>query len=160
MLSKIDFIAICLLILISFTSLPAFSAEIYDTTVLDIHNPGGETVAKVEAKVADKIILRYLGLSNTEKLATGEGMWFVYPEADTRTFVMRKMNYPLDIIFVGEDKKITKIYQAPVEDTKPLTPYSGWARWVLEVPYGWSADKKVEEGFLIEPRKLKRGSEK
>lgn len=132
-------------------SYPSHAAEGYDTTVLAVTSDKGETITWVTAKIADRPLLRYLGLSGTDRLDTGTGMWFVYARPDTRAFVMRDMNYPIDIIFVDQHRTITEIHSAPVEDTKPHTHYRGWARWVLEVPYHWARRNRVQPGDRIQP---------
>jgi len=91
---------------------PGYASQNYDTTVLTVTSEQGETVTSVTAKIADRPLLRYLGLSGTDRLDTGTGMWFVYSAPDTRAFVMREMNYPIDIVFVDETRRITRIHSA------------------------------------------------
>lgn len=111
----------------------------------------GTTLGVVSARVADDPQERYTGLSETESLGPNEGMLFVYPDEDTRTFVMRSMSFPIDIVFVDANGTITEIYHAPVEaDNEDLTPYTGHGKWVLEVPYNWTVDNGVEVGDQIE----------
>jgi len=128
---------------------PGYASQNYDTTVLTVTSEQGETVTSVTAKIADRPLLRYLGLSGTDRLDTGTGMWFVYSAPDTRAFVMREMNYPIDIVFVDETRRITRIHSAPLADTTPLTRYRGWGQWVLEVPYGWASRRDVRPGYKI-----------
>jgi len=121
----------------------------YDTTILGVYAKSGETLAQVSVKIAARPWQRYRGLSNTNELDTGTGMWFVYPRAGIRTFVMRDMNYPIDMVFVDEDHRISAIYHAPVPNNSTLNEYSGRAKWVLEVPYGWSNRRGVRIGDII-----------
>lgn len=97
----------------------------------------------LEMAVADTPEERHQGLSGTEELPA-DGMVFVYPDAGERAYVMREMNYPLDIVFVANGE-VTAIHHAPVEDP-PLTRYSGRARYVLELPYGWTTEHGVTVG--------------
>jgi uncharacterized membrane protein (UPF0127 family) len=119
-----------------------------DTVELAVVDHRGETLTTVRAFVSSTPIERYLGLSGTDRLDTGTGMWFEYPDADTRSFVMRDMRYPLDIVFVGDDGRINRIKSAPVE-SPPLTKYMGWARWVLEVNAGWARRHGVTAGDSV-----------
>lgn len=140
--------ATCILTFL-FVGTAGYASTDYDTTVLTVTNKEGETVTTVTAKIADQPLLRYRGLSGTDRLDTGTGMWFVYSAADTRVFVMRDMNYPIDIVFVDGRRRIHQIHSAPVEDQTPLTRYAGWARWVLEVPYGWARRNRIRPGFTV-----------
>ncbi|WP_232687137.1 DUF192 domain-containing protein [Halobacterium zhouii] len=101
----------------------------------------------VDVMVADDSRERYTGLSDTESLGPNEGMLFVYPEAGNHTYVMRSMSFPIDIVYIGADGNITSIHHAPVEaDNQNLTGYSGYGKWVLEVPYNWTVEHGVEVG--------------
>lgn len=120
-----------------------------DTAVVAVVNEEGDTLDQLMVSISSTPLERYLGLSETERLDTGTGMWFVYPAPDTRAFVMRGMKYPLDIVFVDEARKITTIHSAPVEDTKPLTRYRGWGQWILEVPMGWAKQHGVKPGDRV-----------
>lgn len=93
---------------------------------------------------------RYIGLSGRRSLAANRGMLFVYPEYDTRVFVMRNMAFPLDILYFDGEGRLRTIHSATVPDTKPLTRYRGSARWVLEVNYGWTARNNVKVGDQLQ----------
>lgn len=106
----------------------------------------GTELGRVEAMVADDPSERYTGLSDTEQLGRDEGMVFVYGDTADRTFVMRDMDFPLDIVFVAGDGTITEIAHAPVENDSDLTRYTGRAKWVVEVNRGWTTDHGVGVG--------------
>ena len=117
----------------------------HDHATVTIRAANGSTLGVVSARVADTPGERYRGLSGTASLANGSGMWFVFDDEANRTFVMRDMNYPLDMVFVGADGRIAVIHHAPTEDP-PYHEYRGRARWVLEVPSGWTTSHGVEVG--------------
>lgn len=110
------------------------------------------TLATVDVRLAESYEEKYTGLSDTETLRNGTGMLFVYDQEQRRTFVMREMDYPLDIVFVGADGRINRIAQAPApgpnEDGNDIER-SGSAKWILEVPRGWMAAQNVSEGDRI-----------
>jgi uncharacterized membrane protein (UPF0127 family) len=108
----------------------------------------GDELGTVEVAVADTFQERYTGLSDTESLGPNEGMLFVHDSEGERTYVMRDMAFPIDIVFVGADRRITAIHHAEVED-RPLTQYSGRAKWVVEVPYNWTVEHGVSVGDRI-----------
>lgn len=122
-----------------------------DRATVTIVDENGTVLATVEARIADTPTERYRGLSDTEKLPAGEGMLFVFPQGDERAFVMREMDYPLDIIFVGADRRVNAIRNArvPPSNATDLARYKGEAKWVLEVPRGWATRHGVEPGDRV-----------
>jgi len=137
--------------------LPPYGGPFDDGTV-HVSTADGRLLGTVSVAVADTPMERYFGLSNTDPLGPSAGMLFVFPDEGHRTFVMRDMDYPLDIIFVGANGTITHIAHAPVESNGDLTPYSARAKWVLEVPYGWTTDHGVSVGDSV-TMDLQTGSE-
>ncbi len=113
----------------------------------------GETKATVAVEVADTREERYTGLSEHESLEDGEGMLFVHRTESERTYVMRDMDFDIDIVFIGSDGEITTVHHArapePGEDGEDLR-YSGRAKWVLEVPRGYVNETGIEVGDEIE----------
>jgi len=114
---------------------------------------GSDTLAVVDARVADSPQERYQGLSGTEPLANDTGMLFVFPDESNVSFVMRGMTYPLDMVFIDAERNITAIHTAPVppEGTSEaeLERYPGRAKWVLEVPAGWAERHGVSPGDSV-----------
>ena len=112
-----------------------------------------ETLAVVEAEVADTNQERYTGLSDHESLENGSGMLFVHDDEGERTYVMREMDFGIDIVFVAENRTITTIHEAPEpgpDEDGEQQRYSGVAKWVLEVPKGYTDAKGIEEGDSVE----------
>ncbi|OYR39562.1 MULTISPECIES: DUF192 domain-containing protein [unclassified Halorubrum] len=128
---------------------PALLITGYETTTVEaVDGETGESLATVEARVADGFVKRYVGLSATEELAEDEGMLFVHDDAAERAYVMREMAFGLDIVFVAPNGTVTTIHGAEPESA-PLTRYRGTGRYVLEVPRGWSERHGVEPGDQI-----------
>lgn len=123
----------------------------YNRTTVTAEDANGTTLATVDVRIADTVEKRYVGLSNTSSLPTGEGMLFVQPAEESHTFVMREMDFPLDIIFVRADGTISRIHHAPVPEEIPdgNGAFEGIGKYVLEVPRGWANATGVEEGDRI-----------
>lgn len=123
-----------------------------DATVTIRDEETNRTLATVDARLAESYEEQYTGLSNTSTLHNGTGMLFVYEREEPRTFVMREMDYPIDIVFIGADRRINAITQAPApgpnQDGNDIQR-SGSAKWVLEVPRGWMDAQNVTEGDRI-----------
>ncbi|WP_255169155.1 DUF192 domain-containing protein [Natrononativus amylolyticus] len=134
-------------VLVQIGLLPSpFTEDRATVTVVDGDN---STLATVDADVADTWRERYTGLSDHDSLENGSGMLFVHSSGDERTYVMREMDFDIDIIFVGSDGEITTIHHArapePGEDGEDLR-YSGRAQWVLEVPRGYANETGIDVG--------------
>ncbi len=125
----------------------------YGTTEVRVLSPGGEELGSVTAAIADTPDLRALGLSDTEYLPEDRGMLFVFESVADRTFVMREMDFGIDIVYADAVGTITAIHPA-----RPPTPgedgneqrYPGRGQCVLEVGHGWTSDRGVKEGDRLE----------
>jgi len=100
--------------------------------------------------VADTIKETALGLSGRENLLEDTGMLFIFKSPQNYPFWMKDMNFPIDIMWIGEDFEIVYIK----EDAKPesfpeiFTPDIE-ALYVLEVNAGVVADKNIKIGDKV-----------
>lgn len=108
----------------------------------------------IEVELATTSSERYQGLSDRDNLEE-EGMAFLYNEEDERTFVMRDMDFGIDIIFVDENCEITDIYNAekPTENETGVDEYTnrytGFGIYVIEVPFEYTKDNNISESDEI-----------
>jgi uncharacterized membrane protein (UPF0127 family) len=106
----------------------------------------------VDVEVAATRIERYRGLSGHETLPEGEGMLFVHGHEREYTYVMREMDFGIDIVFVDADGRVTAVHNAsapdPGEDGTDQR-YTGLGRFVLEVPRGYAAEHGIEAGDSV-----------
>lgn len=138
--------AVAFLLAAAIAANPTLLIAGYDTaTVEAVDGDTGESLATVEARVADGPVKRYVGLSATDDLAADEGMLFVHDEAGEYAYVMRDMSLAIDILFVAPDGTVTEIHEAEPE-SRPYTRYRGTGEYVLEVPRGWSERNDAEPG--------------
>ncbi len=109
--------------------------------------------AVVDVAVADSGVERYTGLSDHDSLEPGNGMLFVHDEEREQTYVMRGMDFDIDIVFIDADREITTIHHArapgPDEDGEELR-YTGRGKWVLEVPRGYANATGIEVGDEVD----------
>lgn len=94
----------------------------------------------VQAEVADTESKRRLGLMFREGLAENQGMLFVFEEEGRHSFWMKNMKFPLDIIWIGEDKRIVEIRSSvrPCREVcESLIPKAA-AKYALEVNAGFT----------------------
>lgn len=115
-----------------------------ETTVTFLAEDGSER-GTLDTRVAASFRERYVGLSNTESLGNDEGMLFVHGGEDNHTIVMRDMAFPIDVIFVDENRTITSIHHAET-DASPMT---GRSKWTVEAPYNWTVRNDVSTGDSV-----------
>ena len=122
----------------------------YETTTVTVEGPEGESRGSVTAAIADDRDKRVLGLSDAESPPDDGGMLFVYDSPRERlTYVMRRMSFGIDIVFVDADRTITRIHNAPEpgpNEDGSEQEYDGSGQYVLEVPYEWTDRHGVEVG--------------
>ncbi len=109
----------------------------------------GRNAIKVE--IADDFMEQIRGLSYRPSLAPDAGMLFIFKDKQIRRFWMKDMNFPLDIIWIN-DNKIVKIDEnLPPEGSEPQNKYSSEVpvNYVLEVNGGYCAEHKVKPGQEI-----------
>lgn len=122
-------------------------------TVTVVDGETGAELGQIEAAVADTFTKRYVGLSETDSLPEDRGMLFVHDDVGNYTYVMRDMDFGIDILFVDADGTITEIHEAPApgpDEDGADQQYTGRGKYVLEVNYGWSDERDVEPGDRVE----------
>ena len=153
--STAAFLGVIAVILLAFLLVQSgffVSAGEYDRATVTVHEgDGGEQLANVDVRIADTQDKRYLGLSNTSSLARDEGMLFVHDEEGSHGYVMRRMDFPLDIIFVDANGTITTIHHAPTRENgaRSMEPFQGHGKYVLEVNRGWANRTGVTVGDTV-----------
>ncbi|MFC6772143.1 DUF192 domain-containing protein, partial [Halorubrum pallidum] len=110
----------------------------------------GDARGTVTAAIAVTSDKRRLGLSDADSLPENAGMLFVYDAPrESLTYVMREMDFGIDIVYVDGDREVIRIHNAPEpgpnEDGNDQR-YPGSGQYVLEVPYEWTERNGVETG--------------
>ena len=110
----------------------------------------------LKVEIADDKAEQEIGLMNRESLDEDRGMLFVYQTPKVPTFWMKDMLIPLDMIFIGTDKKINYIEKnVPIcneTDSTKCPTYSSSApvQYILEVAAGYAEKNKLQVGDLVE----------
>jgi len=105
-------------------------------------------------QIADTELSREQGLSGVETLASNGGMLFVFDESSIAGsgIWMKDMKIPLDIVWLGDDKKVVHIVTNASPDlgtSKTFTPTQP-AKYVLELPAGTVKNASVKIGTEAE----------
>ena len=92
----------------------------------------------IAIEVADTPESRYQGLSDRASLCSRCGMLFLFPASAQQTFVMRRMHFPLDIVWMNKNIIVRIDSKLPPENTEPYTlyPSPGEVDSVLELNAG------------------------
>jgi uncharacterized protein len=102
----------------------------------------------ISAEVADNMRTRSDGLMMRNKMATNQGMLFVFERPESHCFWMRNTLLPLSIAFIDDSGVIVNI-----ADMKPQSDDSHCSkkpvRYALEMNQGWFASKGIKVDSVI-----------
>ena len=124
----------------------------YDTSVLPKAGLYRITLKGVplEVSLAQTAEERQQGLSGTKSLPQGQGMLFVFPEANTYSFWMKDMQYSIDIYWLRDDGRIVYMAEKISPETYPATYQSPEpVKYVLELPAGFAEAHGVRVGDVV-----------
>jgi uncharacterized protein len=122
--------------------------------------PTSETITvtikdvQIRARTAETVEEQQQGLAGVTQLGEDEGMLFVFPDSHVRTFWMRGMYIPIDILWIQNARVvgITPNVQAPynsIEAQLPRLPSTGPVDRVLEVNAGFSEKHGITVGDAV-----------
>lgn len=113
-----------------------------------LHTPGPEVPIRVEVVSTDED--RQRGLMFRQKLDVDAGMLFVWDKPQHLTFWMKNTYIPLDMVFIGADRRIVGV----VENAEPMTETSrsvpGDSQYVLEINGGQAARLGLRPGQAVD----------
>jgi hypothetical protein len=91
------------------------------------------------------------GLSGRVGLKEDEGMLFIFDKPAPYAFWMKDMNFPIDMIWFGEDMHVVYIKRNATPESFPetFTPNQN-AKYVLEVVSGFSDKNNIKDGDTFE----------
>lgn len=130
--------------LIAFLYISASAYSVYGSRIEKIKI--GENIFQTERVSSPERLQK--GLSNRKTLCQNCAMLFEFPKAGRRSFWMKDMNFPLDIIWI-ENKKIVHIEKnVPENFSKSICPETP-ADQVLEINAGLVDKLNIEAGEQI-----------
>ena len=120
---------------------------ISDSSNIKYVNIGGQ---KIQVELAVTVAERTQGLSGRQSLDEGTGLLFIFDKSGQYPFWMKDMNFPIDIIWLGEDFRIVSIEKNVSPKSYPKT-FGGdkEARYVLEVVAGFSEMNNLKVGESV-----------
>ncbi len=101
----------------------------------------------VTVELARSMEEKVRGLSGRPPLHPGHGMLFVYDRPQPIGIWMKDMRFPLDIVWI-RDARVVHIEPnaPPLTAGAPEKVYTATGDLVLEVPAGFTAEKKIRVG--------------
>jgi Na+/H+ antiporter NhaD/arsenite permease-like protein/uncharacterized membrane protein (UPF0127 family) len=79
---------------------------------------------------------RTKGLQGFRQLDRDEAALFVFDKPLSTTFWMGSVAFPIDIIFVGPDRKVVRVYPSSRPGSPDFYPSGGPVKWVIETAAG------------------------
>ena len=112
-------------------------------------------IQTLDIEIADDDYSTETGLMYRTKLETNQGMLFIFPDLQMRSFYMKNTKIPLDIIYIDEDKTIVSFQKnaKPMDETS--LPSEAPAKYVLELNGGLSDEWQLEVGDKVSYEILK-----
>ena len=109
----------------------------------------GNLKAKIDLEIADNEYERQLGLMNRNEMKDNEGMLFIFPDVDSRSFWMLNTILSLDMIFIDADKRIVTIHKNTIPFSQQSYPSSKPSIYVVEVLSGFTDKHNIQVGDKI-----------
>ncbi len=102
--------------------------------------------ASFAVEIADDAAERAQGLMNRSSMPMGQGVLFVYERPQPVSFWMRNTLIPLDMIFVDQSGRVTRVHEEAVPLDETPIPGGDDVLVVLEINGGLAERIGIEEG--------------
>lgn len=94
------------------------------------------------------------GLGKRANMDGFDAMLFIYPKSDRYGFVMRDMQFPIDIVWIHRGIVVDIAPAVPIEPGKEEGEYTVYlprteADTVIELPAGWAAANDLKIGDIL-----------
>lgn len=107
-------------------------------------------IQKLNIEIADDDYQTETGLMYRKSMEDSQGLLFIFPDSQYRTFYMRNTQIPLDIIYIDENRTILNIQKNAKPFDETSLPSEGPAKYVLEINAGLSTEWHLEKGDKIQ----------
>lgn len=94
----------------------------------------------------------------TRKILTRPtGMLFIFPNEAPQALSMKNTFVPLDIVFIGSDRRVVGIVENATPETEAPRRVNGMSRYALEISGGLSSRLGVRAGSKVEFKSMPPG---
>jgi uncharacterized membrane protein (UPF0127 family) len=113
---------------------------------LELFNKQDSLIVKLDIEIADDNAQTTRGLMYRRSMGEKQGMLFIFPREEIRSFWMKNTYIPLDLIFLDSERRIVHIHESAQPKSEQSIPSVEPAKYVLEVNEGFSARYFLEVG--------------
>ncbi|MBN1637640.1 MAG: DUF192 domain-containing protein [Ignavibacteriales bacterium] len=121
---------------------------------LTFNTGNGDFIATINIEIADDDSKREQGLMYRDKMEENQGMLFIFPVEEPRSFWMSNTMISLDIIFVNSKNEIVKIHKNTTPYSRTSYPSDAPAQFVVEVITGFTDKYNIKEGDKVVWRRM------
>lgn len=121
-----------------------------EDAVLSFVGPDGAKRAELRIEIAEDEASRTQGLMGRQVMAEDQGMLFIFPNEEYRSFWMANTPLSLDIIFVNSAREIVTIQRDAVPFSEESVPSTRPATYVVEVNAGYADRHGLAEGDRVQ----------
>jgi uncharacterized membrane protein (UPF0127 family) len=114
---------------------------------VDLRGPGRE--ARFTVEIATTPAERARGLMHRERMGASRGMLFVYDHPQRVSFWMENTLIPLDMIFIGADGVVRRVYENARPRDRTAVPGGEDIQYVLEINGGLAARLGIAPGSAL-----------
>ena len=125
---------------------PLPNSEFTKEGELELFGSDDKLIIKLDIEIADDEAQTTRGLMYRKSMEEKQGMLFIFPRTEMRSFWMKNTYISLDLIFLDQDKKIVHIHEGAKPKSEASVPSLKPAKYVLEVNEGFSARHYLEVG--------------
>lgn len=109
----------------------------------------GDTITTIAVEIAETETETTTGLMFRKKMDNNQGMIFIFPDEQPRSFWMKNTYLPLDIIYISADSSIVSVQDNTTPYSIESLPSEGPARFVVEVNAGFRDKYSLKKGDRI-----------
>lgn len=118
-------------------------------TLQFVAKTGADTLRKIDIQLAQTDEQRADGLMYRKSMSDDQGMLFIFPDLEERSFWMKNTYISLDIIYIDENFEIVSIQKYATPLSEEGLPSFKKAKYVLEVNGGFSDKYHIAYGDKI-----------
>jgi Na+/H+ antiporter NhaD/arsenite permease-like protein/uncharacterized membrane protein (UPF0127 family) len=108
----------------------------YSSVTVTPYDPRSDPRTFSIVLVCDTDAAKTKGLQDFRRLNTNEAALFVFEKPEVVKFWMGSVAYPIDIVFVGPDKKVVRVYPNCRPGSRDIYSSGERAAWVIETAAG------------------------
>jgi len=118
---------------------------------LSIKKANTDSIVKtLDIEIAESDYEIQTGLMYRTQMEAHQGMLFIFPDAQLRSFYMKNTKIPLDIIYIDAEKTIVSVQKNAQPFNEASLPSGAAAKYVLEIYGGLFDDWQLEVGDSID----------